>query len=57
MKFKIIHLQKNEDKHYPGSTIVNLIQKSVLEEPAMEGRSDAYPVSILICGTCACFFK
>ena len=56
-------IAKNKDKHHPGSTIVNLIQKPVLEEPAMEGTSDADLVSLnqkirtLICGTCACFFK
>jgi len=59
-------IAKNKDKHHLGSTIVNLIQKSVLEEPAMEGTFDADPVSLnyscigkeelLICGTCACFF-
>ena len=60
-------IAKNKDNHHPSSTIVNLIQKSVLEEPAMEGTFDADSVSLnyscivkeelLICGTCACFFK
>jgi len=44
-KFENIQLQK-KDKHHPGSTIVNLIQKPVLEEPAMEGTSNADPVSL-----------
>ena len=45
-KFENIQSQKNKDKHHPGSTIVNLIQKPVLEEPAMEGTSNADPVSL-----------
>jgi len=45
-KFKNIQSRKTKDKHHPGSTIVNLIQKPVLEEPAMEGTSDADPVSL-----------
>ena len=44
-KFENIQLQKKV-KHHPGSTIVNLVQKPVLEEPAMEGKSDADPVSL-----------
>jgi len=39
-------IAKNKDKHHPGSTVVNLIQKPVLEEPAMEVTSDADPVSL-----------
>jgi len=47
-KFKNIKhpITKNKDKHHPGSTIVNLIQKPVLEVPAMEGTSNADPVSL-----------
>jgi len=37
---------RKKDKQHRGSTIVNLIQKPVLEEPAMEGTSDVYPVSL-----------
>ena len=47
-KVENINSQKNEDKHHPGSTVVNLFQKPVLEEPAMEGTSDADPVSLNI---------
>ena len=39
-------ITKNKDKHHPGSTIVNLIQMPILEEPAMEGTSDVDPVSL-----------
>jgi len=45
-KVENINSQKNEDKHHPGSTVVNLFQKPVLEEPAMEGTCDADPVSL-----------
>ena len=39
-------IAKNKDKNHPGSTIVNLIQKPDLEEPAMKGTSDSDLVSL-----------
>ena len=39
-------ITKNKDKHHPGSTIANLIQKPVLQGPAMKGTSYVDPVSL-----------
>jgi len=57
----------DNSKTCPEHSRIMVIQRPVLEEPAMEGTSDADPVSLnnscglkrrtVICRTCACFFK
>jgi len=57
----------HNSKTCPENSRIMVIQRPVLEEPAIEGTSAADPVSLnnscsrkrrtVICGTCACFLN